>query len=84
MLKLVGTAIAAMAVVYEVATVGYSALMLSVSLPAEQRCEGNAMKLMDQLGTDSRLQDSAFQALEQTCKTSAATVGALLPQGIRQ
>ncbi|MCX4156178.1 MULTISPECIES: hypothetical protein [Paraburkholderia] len=83
MLKAIGAAAAATFVVYEVVTIGYSVLMLSIALPAEQRCEGDAMKAALQMESNPRAADSQFLGVTKTCEKSASIISALVPPGFK-
>ncbi|CAB3782189.1 hypothetical protein [Paraburkholderia fynbosensis] len=79
MFKAIGAAAAATALVYEATTIGYSALMLGVVLPAEQRCERDAMQAALQMERDPQAADTQFLDVTKTCERSASIVGALVP-----
>ncbi|WNC88830.1 hypothetical protein RI103_14095 [Paraburkholderia sp. FT54] len=83
MIKAIGAAAAATFFVYEAATIGYSALMLAVAVPAEQRCERDAMEAALQMERDPQTADSQFVAVGNTCQKSVSIISALLPPGLK-
>ena len=83
MLKYVGAAVTVAAVVYEVTTLAYGALLVGVAAPAEHRCETGATNLLDQMERNPGMDPSEFLKVSQTCNKSATVVSALLPPGLK-
>jgi len=83
MFKTIGAAVVAAGMAWEVFSIGYSTLLVGVGLPAEQRCERSALEWAQQVQRDPERGGAGLDAVEQTCKQSAAVMSALVPPGMR-
>jgi hypothetical protein len=83
MWKAIGGAVAASYVVYQVATLFYAGTLLGVVLPAEQRCESEAMKAALDMQRTPYSDGSSFNRIMKTCQGAAAIASAFVPGEIK-
>ncbi|MDR7006061.1 MULTISPECIES: hypothetical protein [Paraburkholderia] len=83
MWKAIGGAVAATYVVYQMATLFYAGTLFGVILPAEQRCESEAMKAALDMQRNPYSDGSSFDRVMKTCQGAAAMASAFVPGGTK-